>query len=450
MRELVIIGYGAAGFAALIKANELGVKPTLVGEGPIGGTCVNVGCVPSKRMLRIGEVYSLGRRYCLRGCYPPFFESFQDKDRLVTELRKVKYEDVLSAYDVELVEGQARFISPNGIKVNGRIIESKKFIIATGSSPHVPEVPGLKEVGFWTNVEALSPNKRIESLAVVGGRALALEFAQMYRRLGVEVVVLQRSPVLLPDWEPEISVEVRRVLEEEGVNVITGVRLKEVRKGEGKVVVTDVGEVEVDEILMATGRAPNVNLNLEAAKVALNERGGIKVDGELRTTNPNIFAAGDVIGGKMLEALAGKQGTVAAENALLNAHRNVDMFSVPQVVFTQPNLASVGLTEREASKAREVESRIVMMEDVAKARILGETKGFIKMIVGKEDRKILGVHMMGENAAEVINEAALALKMRASIYDFIDTVHVFPTMGESLRLAALSFLGDVKKMSCCV
>jgi len=133
-----------------------------------------------------------------------------------------------------------------------------------------------------------------------------------------------------------------------------------------------------------------------------------------------------------------------------NALRNVDMFSVPQVVFTQPNLASVGLTEREASKAREVESRIVMMEDVAKARILGETKGFIKMIAGKEDRKILGVHMMGENAAEVINEAALALKMRASIYDFIDTVHVFPTMGESLRLAALSFLGDVKKMSCCV
>lgn len=447
MKEIAIMGYGAAGFAALIRANELGVKPVLVGTGTIGGTCVNVGCVPSKKMLRVGELYAYGRETCRGDCYPPFSKSFEEKEALVNELRRVKYEDLLSSYDVELVRGRAHFLSPHSLKVGSEIIEARKFIIATGSSPSIPNVPGLREVGYWTNVEALSPDRKVESLVVIGGRALALEFAQMYRRLGVEVAVLQRSPVLLPNWEPEISLEARRIMEDEGVAVATDVNVKEVRKGRGKVVVTDKGEVEADEILMATGRRPNVDLNLEAAQVETNEVGGVKVNQELRTSNPNIFAAGDVIGGRMLEALAGRQGTVAAENALRDSHLTVDMMRVPQVVFIQPNIASVGLTEREAPEA---ESRKVSMGEVAKARILGETRGLVKLIASKGERRILGIHMVGENAAEVINEAALAVRLRATVDDIIDTVHVFPTMAESIRLAALSFKGDVGKMSCCV
>ncbi|QKR00780.1 mercury(II) reductase [Metallosphaera tengchongensis] len=446
MYKLGIIGYGAAGFAALIGANEMGVKPLLIGKGPLGGTCVNVGCVPSKRMLRVGELYKYARDV---GCqvYPPF-TAFQEKEALVQEMRKVKYEDLLSYYDVELVQGEARFVSPHAVKVDSKVLEAEKFIIATGSSPSIPDVPGLRETGYWTNVEALSPDRRIDSLVVIGGRALALEFAQMYRRMGVDVVLLQRSGALLPNWEPEVSGEARRILEDEGVQVFTGVKVREVRKGTGKVVVTDRGEVEADEVLIATGRRPNVDLGLENAGVSLNESGGIKVDETLRTDNPNIYAAGDVLGGKMLEALAGAQGTVAVRNAVLDEGKRIDMLSVPQVVFTQPNIASVGLTEREASRLGEVSSRTLRLEQVAKAEILGDTRGLVKMVtLGK---RIVGVSMVGENFAEVINEAALALKLRATVDDLIETIHVFPTMSESLKLVAMSFTRDVARLSCCV
>ncbi|MEM3359293.1 MAG: mercury(II) reductase, partial [Metallosphaera sp.] len=446
MEDLVVIGYGAAGFAAIIRANELGVKPTLIGYGEIGGTCVNVGCVPSKRMLRIDELYNYSSKIANRTIFPDFYEAFKDKREIVDSLRKEKYEDVLNSYDVKLLKGKAHFVSPSSIKVNGDVIEAKRFIIATGSSPNVPEIKGLERAGFWTNVEALSPDRKISSLAIIGGRALALEFAQMYKRLGIDVVILQRSERILPDWEPEISIAVENYLEKvDEIPIFTNVRVKEiVRGGESKIIITDKGEVEADEILLATGRKPNVDLNLSAAGVELNDKGGIRVDEELRTTNRSVFAAGDVIGDLMLEALAGKEGSVAAENALLDSHRRIDRLSVPQAVFIEPNVARVGLTQREA---KEVDYRVVKMENVAKARILGESQGLIKMIIDREFRRVLGVQAFGKYAAEFINEAALAIKFRATVDDIIDTIHVFPTMSESLKIAAMSFKRDVSKMS---
>ncbi|AWR95804.1 mercury(II) reductase [Acidianus brierleyi] len=444
MEELTIIGYGAAGFAATIRANELGITPTLIGYGPLGGTCVNVGCVPSKKVLRIGEEYYLGKKRCK--CNEDFLEAFKEEKKLVEEMRKAKYEDVLSSYDVKLIEGKAHFLSPNSIKIGDKIIESKKFIISTGSSPFIPEIKGLKELGYWTNVEALNPDRKIDSLVIIGGRAQALEFSQMYKRLGVDVAILQRSKTLIPDWEPEIALEMKKILEEEGIIVVTDVKIKEVKKGNNKVIITDKGEIEADEILIATGRKPNTDLNLEVAGVKIGNNGGILVNEELMTSNPNIYAAGDVVGGPMLEALAGKEGSVAAENAILGSHKKIDMLSVPQAIFTQPNAAKVGLTSFEA---KNFDSRIVKMKDVAKANII-DSKGLIKMIIDKNNKKILGVHILSDNAAEVINEAALSIKMRATVDDIIDTVHVFPTMSESLKLTALSFNRDITKMSCCV
>jgi len=435
MKDLVIIGYGAAGFASLIEANELGIKPVLIGYGPIGGTCVNVGCVPSKRLLHLGEKGG------------DFFSSFEDTRQFVRKARKEKYEDVLSYYDVELIEGKAHFISPHEVKVGDKVIEGKKFIIATGSSPFIPEIPGLKDLGYWTNVEALNPDRKISSLVIIGGRAEALEFSQMYRNFGVEVAILQRSKTLIPDWEPEISLEIQRVLEEEGIYVITDVKVKEVKKGEsGKLVITNRGDIEADEILMATGRKPNVDLNLSSAGVELNKKGGIKVNDELQTTNPNIYAAGDVIGDKMLEALAGYEGTIAVRNAIKGEHKKIDFLSVPQVIFTRPNLARVGLNSFDG----DFDSRTVKMKDIVKAQIIDAEKGLIKMVVEKGSKRIMGVHVMAENAAEFIGEAALAIKHRMTIDDIIDTVHVFPTVAESLRIVALAFYKDVEKLSCCV
>jgi len=452
IRDLVIIGAGAAGFSALIRANELGIKPTLINFGlPLGGTCVNVGCIPSKRLLRICEEYSTASRIIGKRVYPELFDAIRDKDNIVRELRKEKYEDVLSKYDVEYIEGRTYFISPKSIKVNGKEIEGKKFIIATGSSPSIPNIPGLKEVGYWTSNEALNPDRKISSLIIIGGRAVALEFAQIYSRLGVEVTILQRSPVLIPNWEPEISLLSQEILEEDGVNVFTNVQVIEVRKEGGKKIVkTNLGEFVGDEILVATGRRPNTNIGLENAGVELNENGGVKVDEELRTTNPNIFAAGDVIGGPMLESLAGKEGAIAVDNALRNAGRKIDFLSIPQAIFIQPNLAKVGLTVLEARKKMfKVDYRVVKMRDVPKARLI-RSKGLIKMVVDSETKRILGVHVVAENAAEIINEAALAIRLRATIYDIIDTIHVFPTISESVKIAALAFEKDVSKISCCV
>ncbi|MEM0362283.1 MAG: mercury(II) reductase [Sulfolobaceae archaeon] len=448
MEDLVVIGYGAAGFAAIIRANELGIKPVLIGYGKIGGTCVNEGCVPSKRLLRIGELYSYSSKINKSRFFPDFYEAFEDKQEIVDTLRKEKYEDVLNSYDVKLIEGKAHFISPNAVKVNGEVIEAKKFIIATGSSPSIPDIRGLRESGFWTNVEALSPKRKVSSLAIIGGRALALEFAQMYKRLGVDVVILQRSERILPDWEPEISLAVKNYLEKvDEIPIFTNIKVKEIVKNkESKIIVTDKGEVEADEILLATGRKPNVDLNLPSAGVELNDKGGIRVDDELRTTNPNIFAAGDVIGDLMLEALAAKEGVVAVDNAILNSHRKIDRLSIPQAIFIEPNVARVGLTQREAGG----DYRVVNMRNVAKARILRESEGLIKMVIDKKLRTILGVQMFGKYAAEVINEAALAIKFRATVEDIIDTIHVFPTMGESLKIVAMSFIRDVSKMSCCL
>lgn len=451
MKDLAIIGYGAAGFSALIRANELGIKPVLIGKGEIGGTCVNVGCVPSKKVLWIGGVYNYAKKACGEGCYPDFFNAFIKKEETVKQLKKAKYEDVLSYYDVELINGEAHFVSPFGVKVNNKLIEAKKYIIATGSSPIIPEIKGLREAGFWTNVEALSPRKKVESLIIIGGRALALEFAQMYRRLGVEVALIQRSPLLIPNYEPEVSLKAREILEREGIYVITRAEVKEVlRKGETKIVKTNKGDIEGEEILIATGRKPNTDIGLEKAGVELNERGGIKVNEELRTTNENIFAAGDVIGGPMLESLAGKEGSVACENAIKGTHKKIDFLSVPQVIFTQPNIAKVGLTQEEAEANYETSSRIVYMKDIAKANIIEETEGLIKMVIERNTKKILGVNIISEHASEIINEASLAIKLRATIDDIIDTVHVFPTMSESLKMVSLSFYRDITKMSCCV
>ncbi|AAY81014.1 mercury(II) reductase [Sulfolobus acidocaldarius] len=453
MYDLAIIGYGAAGFSALIRANELGIKPVIIGYGEIGGTCVNVGCVPSKRLLSIGETYKYASIALNQKTTPNFEKSFEDKSEIVSSLRKEKYEDVLNSYDAKVIKGRAHFISPNAIKVNGEIVEAKKFIIATGSSPSIPDIKGLREAGYWTNVEALSPTRRISSLAIIGGRALALEFSQMYKRLGVDTVILQRSNRILPNWEPEISLSVKSYLENmEEIPVFTQVKVKEVEtKNDQKVIITDMGEVEVDEILVATGRRPNVDLNLNVAGVSLNEKGGVKVDEELRTTNPNIFAAGDVIGEQMLESVAGKEGFIAVDNAILNSHKKIDKLSIPQVVFIDPNVSRVGLTQVEAeSSGYTVDYRVVNMESVPKARILRESHGLIKMVVNREDMRILGAEIFGKNSAEIINEAALAIKFRATIYDIIDTIHVFPTMSESLKIAAIAFERDVKRMSCCV
>ena len=342
------------------------------------------------------------------------------------------------------------------MRVDGINIEGGKFIIATGSSPRILPIQGIDRVEYVTNVEALSLNDRPESMLVVGGRALALEFAQMYAHMGTDVTLLQRSERIIPEEEPEISDALRQYLEAEGIRILTGVQVQRVSEKNGKkiVVASRNGrqfEARGDELLMATGRQPNTeDLALDIPGVRLREDGAVKVNQEMHTTASHVWAAGDVIGEPMLETIAAKEGATAAENALRGTHKKVDFLPVPKAIFTSPQVASVGLTDQEANeKGYKCTCRTVEMSKVPKAITIRDTRGLIKMVADSTSGRILGVHILAENAADIIHEAVLAVKFKLTIDDIIDTVHVFPTMAESIKLVATSFRKDIEQLSCC-
>jgi mercuric reductase len=293
-------------------------------------------------------------------------------------------------------------------------------------------------------------------MIVLGGRALGLEFAQMYSHMGTKVTLLQRSDRIIPEEEPKLSEALHCYLETEGIEIKTGVQVKRVYETQGeKVIVATVKgrdiEARGDELLLATGRDPSTNqLGLETVPIGLRNDGAIKVSREMRTTAPHVWAAGDVIGEPMLETIAAKEGATAAENALLGTHRKIDFMPVPRAIFTSPQVASVGLTEKGAhERGYNCACRTIPMSKVPKAVIIRDTRGLIKMVADASTGKILGVHILADNAADIIHEAVLAVKHKLTIDDIIDTVHVFPTMAESIKLAATSFRKDIDQLSCC-
>lgn len=462
--EFVILGGGAAAFSAAIRADRNGAAALMIDGGMLGGTCVNVGCVPSKRLLAVGdEFYRVAHQRFegLRledGWSADFHEVIRAKDRLVAALQQGKYADVLASLKgVDYVRGMASFASPHTVKVGRRTYEGATFVIATGSSPTVPPVAGIRDVGYMTNVDALSLRERPDSLIVLGGRALGLEFAQMYQHLGAQVTVLQRSPRIVPEEEPEISQYLRRYLEQDGVAIHTNIDLLAVeRKGARKVVKAKVGgrrrTFEAGALLLATGRTPNTeSLNLPAAGVAVKEDRGVNVDARMRTSVPHIYAAGDVVGKPMLETTAAREGYIAAENALANRGLSMDYRAVPHAVFTNPAVASVGLTDAHANRAGHVRCACnsILLEQVPKPVILEDARGLVKIVAEAESHKILGVHILASLAPEMIHEGVLAVKHGLTLEDILETVHVFPTYGEAIKTAALSFFEDVDKLSCC-
>ena len=462
MFDLVILGSGSAAFAAAIKASDQGAKTAMIERSTLGGTCVNVGCVPSKNLLRAGELQYYDTHREFPGIRPgrttlEFNRIIEQKNQIVRALRKVKYSDVLKSLpSTKLFRGDARFVSQTRVKVDGINVDGRKFVVATGSSPRIPVIPGIENVSYLTNVEALSLRNKPASMVVLGGRALGLEFAQMFSHMGTKVTLLQRSDRIIPEEEPDISHALRQYLEDEGIEIKTGVEVKRVyqTQGEKVIVATANGrefEARGDELLLATGREPNTSrLGLETVPVRLRKDGAVKVDREMHTTARHVWAAGDVIGEPMLETIAAKEGATAAENALLGTHRKIDFLPVPRAIFTSPQVASVGLTEKEAhERGYKCTCRTIPMSKVPKAVVIRDTRGLVKMVVEASTGRILGVHILAETAADIIHEAVLAVKHRLTIDDVIDTVHVFPTMTESIKLAATSFRKDIDQLSCC-
>jgi mercuric reductase len=464
--DFVIIGGGAAAFAAAIRANDHGAKTVLINQGlPLGGTCVNVGCVPSKTLVWAAGLLHQTRHHGIPGLRFDtrefdFAKIIGHEQAMVDQLRREKYERVIAGLPhVEVIAKRARFVSPNTLDVDGDSISADKILIAVGSSATVPAIAGLREAGFLTHIEALRRTMVPKKLIVIGTGPLGLEFAQVYARFGSQVTMLQRGTRFFPRTEPALADRLREVLQRESIVIETGAVVRSVRVERGRKVVTySTGrphsvDLDADEILLATGKTPNTaDLGLGAIGVSVDDRLAVKVSPDLRTTEPHIYAAGDVTNlPKRLETTAGKEGTLAADNALTGSAQSIDYDTVPYTVFTDPQLAGVGLTEDEQmTRLGHCACRTVAFDQVPRARIVGRSEGLIKMAIHPETDQIMGVHIVSSDASELVAEAMMLVRNRNTIRDVLDSLPVFPTLSESIKLAAMAFTRDISKVSCCV
>ncbi|MCI0344727.1 MAG: mercury(II) reductase [Chloroflexi bacterium] len=469
--DLLILGSGSTAFAAAIKANELGARVAMVERRTLGGTCANRGCLPSKNLIEAARIVWEAGHPRYPGLNPARIEVdfpalVSQKDDVVHDYRARKYASVADGFaDFELLTGDARFEDANTVAVDGRSVTADRFLIATGSRPSLPAIPGLESVPYLTSDlldadEAGRLTELPESLIVLGGGYVAVELAQMFARLGSRVTIVQRSARLLTGYEPELGGLLTETLEREGIEILTGTRIERAigdeRHVELAVETQSVGRLlRADRLVVATGRTPNTHaLGLEAAGVPIDGGGFVTVNAELRTRQRHVWAAGDVIGrqhGSQLATPVGaRQGRIVAENALSDAGRRFDGAVIPRVIFTDPPIGVVGLTEAEVrAKHYPAVTKTTPLAYVPRAGAIHRSEGIVKFIASTIDERVLGVHMIGEGADEVIAEAAMALHFKATLNDFIDLIHVYPTMSEALKIGAQAFSRDVSKLSCC-
>jgi mercuric reductase len=458
--DLVVIGAGSAAFAAAIKGASLGARVALIERGTIGGTCVNVGCIPSKHLLAASHVYRTAGDHPFKGVEiqqksVEFPALIAKKDAVAEELREEKYVNLAAHYGFEIIRGHARFSEPQRLDVDGHEIEAAHIVIATGSAAWAPPIAGLDEVGYLTSTTAMELSALPESLVVIGGNYIGLELGQVFANLGSKVTIVEALDRIAPLEEPEISEVLTQVLEEQGIQVVTSAKVTRVEAGPPKTVVaqTSGGEFRLagTEVLIATGRRPVLDgLDPEKAGIEVDDRGGLVLDETLRTTNQNVFAAGDVTGAPQFVYVAAAQGTLAATNAVTPAGRRMDYTALPRVTFTTPNIAAVGLTEEQAVAAGyRCECRVVGLRHVPRARVNLDTRGLIKIVADRPTGKILGMHVLAENAGEVILAGVYAVKVGMTVEGLADTWAPYLTMAEGIKLTAQSFSTDVRMLSCC-
>ncbi|MCB1908064.1 MAG: mercury(II) reductase [Rhodocyclaceae bacterium] len=460
--HVAVIGSGGAAMAAALKAVELGARVTLIERGTLGGTCVNVGCVPSKIMIRVAHIAHLRRE-------SPFDEGLTAsapavlRERLlaqqqgrVDELRHAKYEGILaSSPAITVLSGSARFKDARTLAVaeasgGTREVSFDRCLIATGASPAVPPIPGLRDTPYWTSTEALASDTIPERLAVIGSSVVAVELAQAFARLGSQVTILARSTLFFRE-DPAIGEAVTAAFRAEGIEVLDHTQASHVAYADGEFVLTTAhGELRAERLLIATGRAPNTrDLNLEAAGVEINAQGTIVIDERMTTRAPHIFAAGDCTDQPQFVYVAAAAGTRAAIN-MTGGDAALDLTAMPAVVFTDPQVATVGYSEAEAHHdGIETDSRTLTLDNVPRALANFDTRGFIKLVAEAGTGRLMGVQAVAPEAGELIQTAALAIRNRMTVQELADQLFPYLTMVEGLKLAAQTFSKDVKQLSCC-
>ncbi len=461
--DLLIIGGGSAAFAAATKASELGGRVLIVNEGlPIGGTCVNVGCIPSKTLLRAGEANYRSAHHRFEGIasesrVTDFKALIDQKRELVSALRQEKYLDaVRDDPNVSITEGRGRLTGEHTVEADGREIAASSILIATGASPSVPPIPGLEETGYLTNVDAYEMEERPEHLIVLGGGYIGLENAQLFSRLGSRVTLIEQLGQILPAERKELTEALAGYLTGEGITIHTGATAQSVRRQDGGVAIeVEKGDqaltIEGTHVFVATGRRGNTEgLGLEALGIETYDRGYLKVDDALRTSRPHVFGAGDVTGSEQFVYTAAHEGQLAAQNALNETNEERDYAPLPWVVFTDPQVAGVGMDEVQARAAGiDVDVAELPMEHVPRALAARDTRGFIRLVRNRTNDRLVGARILAPEGAELLMELALAIKHGITARELTSTLHPYLTLSEGVKLAALTFQKDVKKLSCC-
>jgi pyruvate/2-oxoglutarate dehydrogenase complex dihydrolipoamide dehydrogenase (E3) component len=453
--DVVVIGGGSAGYASASAAQSADAKVAIVDKGPLGGLCILRGCMPTKTILRSSDILALMRRakeFGLSAQNPSAdLAAINDrKNKLIAEFASYRIEQ-LNDPRFTLIEEQASFISPHELKVGDKSITAKNFIIATGSSTAKFPVPGLAESGYLTSDHVLELRQAPESMIVLGAGPVAVELAQFFCRIGTRTTLIQRSDHILSKEDEDLARPVEAKFREEGMEVFTATKLLRVEQsGENRsVFFTHEGKEKsatAETILQALGRKPNVEgLNLSSAGVGMN-RGQIEVDSEMRTNVPHIYAVGDVNGQHEIVHIAIEQGEIAAHNATQEDVRRFDARLKTSVTFTDPPVASVGLSEKEC-KAKNIPylSASYPFNDHGKSMCLGETHGHVKLLCAPDSGEIIGAHIVGPEAGEMIHQMITLMHYKGTVRDLVKIPHYHPTLSEILTYPAEELATQLKK-----
>lgn len=459
--KLAVIGGGPGGYVAAIRAAQLGAEVTLIEKNAMGGTCLNVGCIPTKALIHSADLYheiqkDAAKNGIVVGEVSVDFAAMQKRKQTVVKQLVSGVGGLMSANGIQLIKGTARFKNAAEIEVTtAEGVESvtyDKALIASGSVPSVVPIPGYDLDGVVDSSGALAFEEIPKSLCIIGGGVIGIEMAHVYQRLGTKVTIVEMLPDILMNLDTDITAVIKKLFKKNKVDILLETKVAGIEKTEDglQVNMTDkLGEaksVTAEKVLMCVGRkAQTAGLGLEELGVAL-DRGRILVDENYQTNVENLYAIGDCIGGIMLAHVASAEGIAAVEK-MMGEDSNIDFRTVPSCVYTSPELSGVGLTEKEAeAQGLSYEVGKFPLMGNGKSLIIGETSGLVKVIADKESGEVLGMHMCGPNATELIVEGALAIHKKASVKDLLETIHAHPSVGESLQEAAHAVFGNALNM----
>lgn len=464
--DLIIIGGGSGAFSAAIKANELGLSTLMVNAGlRLGGTCVNIGCVPSKFLIRAGETAYHSEHSNFSGIKPNgadinFTELIKEKKNLVDTLQKKKYLDVVSDFkNLKIITGWAEFLDKKTILVNGKDkYTAEKIIIATGARTNIPNIEGIEEIDYLTNKTLFDIEEKPLSLTIMGAGYIGLEIAMAYNRLGVKVRIIEFTDRAIRKETEDISWEIQKYMSDEGIEFLPNYRVVKFEKsGTDTILYSKTPEntiaklIEPGRVVIATGTKPNTDkLVLERIGLKLTVNGNIEVNEELETNIPNIFAIGDCNNTPAYVYTAAYEGKIAIENVFLNKRQKTDYSYLPWVIFTDPQIAGVGLDELQAQKNNiPFEVSKISLSDVPRNIAANDTRGFIKLIRNSETDKLIGARIIAPEGGELAMQLSMAIHYGIPVSELATMMYPYLTLSEGIKLAAITFGKDVSKLSCC-